>query len=160
MNGHFEVTRPFLRGMNANDKPDRGLLGDLLRHVLLLVHPRGRRGRFAFSHLRAEGAIQEYLRGRHLHHDLLPRRVDRGADHSSLCGRSPFTFRLYGNIFGGEYLLDSIYKMAPNFAFIALVPFYFYELLVAVVQAFVFFVLTAAFTGLITNTSNHPEEGH
>jgi F-type H+-transporting ATPase subunit a len=63
-----------------------------------------------------------------------------------------FTFRLYGNIFGGEYLLDSIYHMAPNFAFITLVPFYFYELLVAVVQAFVFFVLTAAFTGLITRT--------
>ena len=73
-----------------------------------------------------------------------------------------FTFRLYGNIFGGEYLLDSIYKMAPNLAFLTLVPFYFYELLVAIVQAFVFFVLTAAFTGLITNTSSHPgeETGH
>jgi F-type H+-transporting ATPase subunit a len=70
-----------------------------------------------------------------------------------------FTFRLYGNIFGGEFLLDSIYKMAPNFAFLTLIPFYFYELLVALVQAFVFFVLTAAFTGLITNTSNHsPDE--
>jgi F-type H+-transporting ATPase subunit a len=65
-----------------------------------------------------------------------------------------FTFRLYGNIYGGEYLLDSIYKMAPNLAFITLVPFYFYELLVAFVQAFVFFVLTAAFTGLITNDKN------
>jgi F-type H+-transporting ATPase subunit a len=72
-----------------------------------------------------------------------------------------FTFRLYGNIFGGEYLLDSIYKMAPNFAWITLVPFYFYELLVALVQAFVFFVLTAAFTGLITHDSSHaPEDGH
>jgi F0F1-type ATP synthase membrane subunit a len=53
--------------------------------------------------------------------------------------------------------------MAPNFAFLTLVPFYFYELLVAVVQAFVFFVLTAAFTGLITNDSNHsadPEKAH
>ena len=73
-----------------------------------------------------------------------------------------FTFRLYGNIFGGEYLLDSIYKMAPNFAWISLVPFYFYELLVALVQAFVFFVLTAAFTGLITNDTSHASEdgGH
>ena len=70
-----------------------------------------------------------------------------------------FTFRLYGNIFGGEYLLDSIYKMSPNFAFLTLVPFYFYELLVAIVQAFVFFVLTAAFTGLITNSSPHTEGG-
>src|SRR6202012_2285098 len=72
-----------------------------------------------------------------------------------------FTFRLYGNIFGGEYLLDSIYKMAPNFAWLTLIPFYFYELLVALVQAFVFFVLTAAFTGLITNDTSHSKDnGH
>lgn len=70
-----------------------------------------------------------------------------------------FTFRLFGNIYGGEYLLDSMYKLAPNFAFIILVPFYFYELLVAFVQAFVLFALTAAFTGILTNTGDHsPEE--
>jgi F-type H+-transporting ATPase subunit a len=69
-----------------------------------------------------------------------------------------FTFRLFGNIYGGEFLLDSIYKMAPNFAFLLLVPFYFYELLVACVQAFVFFVLTAAFTGIMTNSGDHSDE--
>jgi F-type H+-transporting ATPase subunit a len=66
-----------------------------------------------------------------------------------------FTFRLFGNIFGGEFLLDTIYHMAPNISFLTLVPFYFYELLVAVVQAFVFFVLTATFTGLIANQPDH-----
>jgi F-type H+-transporting ATPase subunit a len=69
-----------------------------------------------------------------------------------------FTFRLYGNIFGGEYLLDSIYKMNPNFAFISLVPFYFYELLVAVVQALVFLYLTMAFTGMFTNSTDHSSQ--
>ena len=69
-----------------------------------------------------------------------------------------FTFRLFGNIYGGEYLLDSIYKMAPNFAFVILVPFYFYELLVAFVQAIVFFALTAAFTGMLTNAGDHSTE--
>jgi F-type H+-transporting ATPase subunit a len=69
-----------------------------------------------------------------------------------------FTFRLFGNIYGGEYLLDSMYKLAPNFAFVILIPFYFYELLVAFVQTFVFFALTAAFTGIITNTPTHPED--
>jgi F-type H+-transporting ATPase subunit a len=69
-----------------------------------------------------------------------------------------FTFRLFGNIFGGEYLLDAMYKMAPNFGFIILVPFYFYELLVAFVQAFVFLALTAAFTGIITNSGDHSGE--
>jgi F0F1-type ATP synthase membrane subunit a len=48
--------------------------------------------------------------------------------------------------------------MAPNFAFILLVPFYFYELLVAFVQAFVFFILTAAFTGMFTNSGSHSAE--
>jgi F-type H+-transporting ATPase subunit a len=69
-----------------------------------------------------------------------------------------FTFRLFGNIYGGEFLLDSMYKMAPNFAFLILVPFYFYELLVAFVQAIVFFALTAAFTGMITNSGDHSSE--
>lgn len=69
-----------------------------------------------------------------------------------------FTFRLFGNIFGGEYLLDSIYKMAPHFAFIVLVPFYFLELLVAFIQAFVFCILTAVFTGLMCNVAGHGSE--
>jgi F-type H+-transporting ATPase subunit a len=69
-----------------------------------------------------------------------------------------FTFRLFGNIYGGEFLLDSMYKLAPNFAFLILIPFYFYELLVAFVQTFVFFALTAAFTGIITNAGDHPSE--
>jgi F0F1-type ATP synthase membrane subunit a len=48
--------------------------------------------------------------------------------------------------------------MSPNFAFISLVPCYFYELLVAFVQAFVFFVLTAVFTGIFTNADDHSTE--
>jgi len=66
-----------------------------------------------------------------------------------------FTFRLYGNIYGGEYLLDSVYKLAPHFAFLLLVPFYFFELLVAFIQAFVFCILTAVFTGVMCNTDDH-----
>jgi F-type H+-transporting ATPase subunit a len=53
-----------------------------------------------------------------------------------------------------------MYRMAPNFAFILLVPFYFYELLVAVVQALVFFILTAAFTGIFTNADDSTENAH
>ena len=72
-----------------------------------------------------------------------------------------FTFRLYGNIYGGEFLLDSIYKMAPHFAWALLVPFYVLELLVAFIQAFVFCILTAVFTGIICNSGHdHAEEAH
>lgn len=71
-----------------------------------------------------------------------------------------FTFRLYGNIYGGEFLLDSVYKMAPHFAFLLLVPFYFFELLVAFIQAFVFCILTAVFTGVMCAADDHspPED--
>ena len=57
------------------------------------------------------------------------------------------SFRLYGNIFGGENLLTSMTALAP----LAPVPFYFLEALVGVVQAFVFTILIAIYIGLITN---------
>ncbi len=55
-------------------------------------------------------------------------------------------------------LLDSIYKMAPNFAFLLLVPFYFLELLVAFIQAFVFCFLTLLFVSLAV--VSHDGNGH
>ncbi len=71
----------------------------------------------------------------------------------------PFSlaFRLFGNIYGGEYLMHSASHMvSPWFASLALAPFYIFEVLVAFVQAFVFCILTAAFTG----TMCKHEEGH
>jgi len=61
------------------------------------------------------------------------------------------SFRLYGNIFGGENLLSSMTALAP----LAPVPFYFLEALVGVVQAFIFTLLIAIYIGLVTN---HGEE--
>lgn len=58
------------------------------------------------------------------------------------------SFRLYGNIFGGENLLDSMTKMAP---YIVPVVFYFYEVLVGVIQALIFTLLVTIYIGLITN---------
>ena len=69
-----------------------------------------------------------------------------------------FTFRLYGNIYGGEYLLDYIYKITPLFSPLVLAPFYTYELLVAFIQAFVFCVLTAVFTALSCSGGHSPSE--
>lgn len=62
----------------------------------------------------------------------------------------PFTlsFRLFGNIFGGETLLESIFAI---FNWILPVPFYFLELLVGFVQAFVFTLLIGVYIGLVCN---------
>ena len=58
------------------------------------------------------------------------------------------SFRLFGNVFGGENLLTSMTGMAP---YLVPIPFYFYEVLVGVVQALIFTLLVAIYIGLITN---------
>jgi F-type H+-transporting ATPase subunit a len=66
------------------------------------------------------------------------------------------SFRLYGNVFAGENLLDAMSHAIQHpawaravFSAVLPVPFYFLELLVGFVQAIVFMLLTAVFTGVI-----------
>jgi F-type H+-transporting ATPase subunit a len=67
----------------------------------------------------------------------------------------PFTLsvRLFGNVFGGENLLHG-----TGFVFV----FYFMELLVGVIQALVFTLLTAVYIGLLCNHEggDHGHAGH
>jgi len=67
------------------------------------------------------------------------------------------SFRLYGNIFAGENMLEAMMNLIPGFGWLLPIPFYFMELLVGFVQALVFMLLTAVFTMLICQ---HDEEGH
>lgn len=69
------------------------------------------------------------------------------------------SFRLYGNVFGGENL---IHAMSGIFPWVLPIPFYFLELLIGFVQALVFTLLVAVYIGLICNHGDeHPEiEGH
>jgi F-type H+-transporting ATPase subunit a len=64
--------------------------------------------------------------------------------------------RLYGNIYGGESVLTIMLTNSP--LGLGALPFYFLELLVAVVQALVFTLLAIAFTGALC--SHEEEEGH
>ena len=66
------------------------------------------------------------------------------------------SFRLYGNIFAGENMLESMSRIYEPLAFLIPIPFYFMEVLVGLVQALVFMLLTAVFTLLICQH----EEGH
>jgi len=66
------------------------------------------------------------------------------------------SFRLFGNIFAGENLLDAMIMLVPGFGWLVAIPFYFLELLMGLVQALVFMLLTAVFTLLICQ---HEEEG-
>lgn len=64
------------------------------------------------------------------------------------------SFRLFGNIFAGEVVIGTISSM---FAFIAPLPFMFMELIVALVQALVFAMLTMVFMSILT--TSHVEGG-
>ena len=66
------------------------------------------------------------------------------------------SFRLYGNIFAGENMLETMATLVPGLGWLLPVPFYFMELLVGLVQAMVFMLLTAVFTLLICQ---HEEPG-
>lgn len=59
------------------------------------------------------------------------------------------SFRLYGNVFAGENLLEAMARLVPGFGWLVPIPFYFLELLMGLVQALVFMLLTAVFTMLM-----------
>ena len=67
------------------------------------------------------------------------------------------SFRLFGNVYGGENLLHKMFTIAPGFEWLVPVPFYFMEILIGLVQALVFMLLIAVFIGLMCN---HGDEHH
>ena len=70
------------------------------------------------------------------------------------------SFRLYGNVYAGETMLENMAHMVPSLSWLMPIPFYFMELLVGIVQAMVFMLLTAVFTLLIAQHQPGPERGH
>jgi F-type H+-transporting ATPase subunit a len=62
------------------------------------------------------------------------------------------SLRLFGNIFAGEVLLASMMAIS---AFILPLPFMFLELIVGIVQALVFAILTLAFMSIATTAEEH-----
>jgi F-type H+-transporting ATPase subunit a len=70
------------------------------------------------------------------------------------------SFRLFGNIYAGESILEAMSTMVPWLSPILPIPFYFLEVLVGFVQALVFMLLTAVFTMLIAEHEEGPERAH
>jgi F-type H+-transporting ATPase subunit a len=66
------------------------------------------------------------------------------------------SFRLYGNVFAGENMLEAMSTLVPRLGWLLPIPFYFLELLVGLVQALVFMLLTAVFTLLICQQEEEP----
>lgn len=144
--GHFEVVNPWFRGANAD--LNMTLAMALVFFVCWVIWA-----------LREIGPIGFLL------HMFAPKGETTGAlkvlmivvffavglleVFSILFRPVSLSFRLYGNIFAGENMLEAMSKLVPHFGWLLPIPFYFMELLVGFVQALVFMLLTAVFTMLI-----------
>ncbi len=62
------------------------------------------------------------------------------------------SFRLFGNIFAGEVLLVS---MSSIMAFVVPIPFMFLELIVGLIQAFIFSILILTYLSINTTKESH-----
>ncbi|MGY8672061.1 MAG: F0F1 ATP synthase subunit A [Verrucomicrobiia bacterium] len=152
--GHFIVTEPLLRGANAdlNMTSAMALLffflwakwsfqeigaGGMLGHIFSVKgHGGGFLGVFLVAIFAFVGVIEIV----------------------SICIRPvALMFRLYGNVFAGENILETVMHLGGWwFGWLLVLPFYLLELLVGLVQALVFALLTAVFTALMCE---HHEEG-
>lgn len=71
-------------------------------------------------------------------------------------------FRLFGNVYAGENMLETMLLMdVPKWlSWLPAFPFYFLELLVGFVQALVFALLTTVFLKLMTDHDDHDHDDH
>ncbi len=71
------------------------------------------------------------------------------------------SFRLYGNVFAGENILENMMLLVGKYEWLAWlppIPFYFLEILVGLVQALVFTMLTSVFLRLICEHDDHAHD--
>jgi F-type H+-transporting ATPase subunit a len=67
-----------------------------------------------------------------------------------------FSFRLFGNIFAGEVLLTIMAFLVP---YLVPLPFFFMEIFVGFIQAFIFAMLTLVFVSMATSGSHLETSG-
>jgi F-type H+-transporting ATPase subunit a len=157
----FEVTRPWLRGGNADLNMTFAMAAIFM--VVWLIWALQSQGIMGFVlHIfgpkgESEGALKYFM--------IVVFFAVGFIEVLSIAFRPiSLSFRLFGNVFAGENLLDAMSHAIQHpawakavFSAVLPVPFYLLELLVGFVQAVVFMLLTAVFTGVICM---HEDEGH
>ena len=153
----FEVTRPLLRGGNADLNMTAAMaMLFFLFWTVWAFQANGAKG--FFLHLfgpkgESSGALKLLL-------IVIFFLVGFLEVFSILFRPVSLSFRLYGNIYAGENMLEAMSNLVPGLAWLLPVPFYFMELLVGLVQALVFTLLTAVFTMLICMHDESHEKAH
>jgi F-type H+-transporting ATPase subunit a len=152
-NGAFHVDRPLLRGGNADLNMTTAMA--VIFFILWLIWALQANGIGGFlKHLFApKGETHGFIKIMMI---VIFFMVGWLEIVSILFRPVSLSFRLFGNIYAGESILEAMSTMVPYLSWLLPIPFYFMELLVGVVQALVFMLLTAVFTMLI---AQH-DEGH
>src|ERR1043166_713487 len=161
VNGRFEVTHPLLRGGNADLNMTFAMAAIFM--VLWFIWALRSNGIWGFAlHIFGPKGESSGL----IKYMMIVVFFLVGFLEIISIGFRPISlsFRLYGNIFAGENLLEALSNTVQHpawakavFSAILPIPFYFMELLVGLVQAFVFMLLTTVFTALICT---HDEGEH
>jgi len=151
----FHVTRPILRGANADLNMTLALAVTFFAlWIYWAVRANGIGGFFSHIFL-YKGEATGGMRGLLFIIFFL---VGLLEVISILIRPISLTFRLYGNIYAGETLLEQMLHMGgPYFGWLAALPFFGLELMVGAIQALVFTLLTAVFTALMCH---HEDEHH
>jgi F-type H+-transporting ATPase subunit a len=152
--GHFRIDRPLLRGGNADLNMTTAMAAVFF--VLWLIWALQAQGLGGFlKHLFApKGETTGFIRIMMM---VIFFMVGWLEIISILFRPVSLSFRLFGNIYAGESILEAMSTMIPLLSWLLPIPFYFMEILVGVVQALVFMLLTAVFTMLIAQHDHGPE---
>jgi F-type H+-transporting ATPase subunit a len=153
----FEVTRPLFRGGNADLNMTFAMAALFMVFWLVWAIQANGVGGFLAHIFGAKGDSKGALRWMMMAIFLLVGFLEL----FSISFRPiSLSFRLFGNIYAGENLMDAMSHLVPSLSWLLPVPFYFMELLVGVVQALVFMLLTAVFTMLICAHDPSHDKAH
>jgi F-type H+-transporting ATPase subunit a len=158
--GHgFEVTEPLLRGVNADLNMTFAMaMIFFFLWVVWALQIDGIKGFFLHIFGAPKGDMKGFMR---LAMGLVFLFVGVLEVISILFRPVSLSFRLFGNVYAGENMLEAMSNIVPQLNWLIPIPFYFMELLVGLIQAMVFMLLTAVFTLLICeHEEEHGSEQH
>src|SRR3989440_5668242 len=133
--GSFHIDRPLLRGGNADLNMTTAMAAIFFFLWLVWAIQANGVGGFLLHIFGPQGAPSEALKVGMV---VIFFMVGWLEIISILFRPISLSFRLFGNIYAGESIMESMWTMVPALGWLIPTPFYFMELLVGIVQALVF----------------------
>jgi F-type H+-transporting ATPase subunit a len=155
--GHFHLTEPFFRGANADLNMTFAMAITFFACWIVWAIQANGFGGFLLHIFGAKGDTTGPLKALMVVVFFLVGILEVV---SILFRPISLSFRLFGNIYAGESMLEAMAAVVPSLGWLIPIPFYFLEVLVGLVQAMVFMLLTAVFTLLICQHEEGHEKAH